>query len=568
MKKAFTLLTILLINSIVYGQAGLLSVDNKILISQGKVLYYEPYPSLNLQAIFDINKTEINGDLINLSGDANAIYISGSGADAVYDFSGLNDNRFDKSNATYWTQPLDIYFHNDASNPYYSKLKDFHHKYLWQQMASEKDFAFGKGIFDDFGYGLYCLENGLIYGTSTNAYGVVFEARINKVRTTSVYFISDDITGVNNGYGFALSTDERIYLWKYTGGSSSRLFRTAPAYIDINEDYWYKLVRNSVLDEFVTGAIGTFAMYIKGGAFGNSYVLVDVTGGSETNPVTDNTHTTSSNIVLDMDFDDEIRDIYITDILLNTYSFTTSSGSFEIDNLKEFDELLIYSASQVGSDLDQLLNYSNYILSENKYINEDVAPLISFMGNSLTSAHTYPNKVLYLQNNKYYLNKGIGGDRTDGMLARFQTDIIDKKPIYVCILGGINDVSIGRTAADTKADLQSMYTAAKDAGIIVVGLTVTPWDDATTEQQTKIDDINDWILNTAVDMDYTLDSYTLLEDPGNPGHLLPAYSDDGIHLTVLGYQTLGIFVYNNVIWLALNFNNEKTEYLTIYKNVA
>ena len=45
----------------------------------------------------------------------------------------------------------------------------------------------------------------------------------------------------------------------------------------------------------------TFAVFIKGGAFGNNYTLVSTAGGSGTNPVTDSTYTSSNYFVLDMD---------------------------------------------------------------------------------------------------------------------------------------------------------------------------------------------------------------------------------------------------------------------------
>jgi len=51
----------------------------------------------------------------------------------------------------------------------------------------------------------------------------------------------------------------------------------------------------------------TFACFIKGGAFGDDdWTLVDVTGGSGSNPVTDNTYTDSEFIVGDLDVGDRI----------------------------------------------------------------------------------------------------------------------------------------------------------------------------------------------------------------------------------------------------------------------
>jgi lysophospholipase L1-like esterase len=38
------------------------------------------------------------------------------------------------------------------------------------------------------------------------------------------------------------------------------------------------------------------------------------------------------------------------------------------------------------------------------------------------------------------LNKGINGDTTGGMLARFSSDVINSKPSHVIIMGGVNDL--------------------------------------------------------------------------------------------------------------------------------
>jgi len=40
------------------------------------------------------------------------------------------------------------------------------------------------------------------------------------------------------------------------------------------------------------------------------------------------------------------------------------------------------------------------------------------------------------------INSGISGDTTGGMLARFQSMVINKKPSYVIIMGGTNDLSL------------------------------------------------------------------------------------------------------------------------------
>ena len=53
----------------------------------------------------------------------------------------------------------------------------------------------------------------------------------------------------------------------------------------------------------------SFAVFIKGGDFGDEYNLVDTTGGSGTNPVVDATYTTSEYLVADLDAGDKITNL-------------------------------------------------------------------------------------------------------------------------------------------------------------------------------------------------------------------------------------------------------------------
>ena len=89
---------------------------------------------------------------------------------------------------------------------------------------------------------------------------------------------------------------------------TTNLFSTATDVFD--DDIWYQIyiTRNSTLNEYVTGAIGTFAVYIRGGTFGNSYTLVPTTGS---NPILNNTYTISTKYIIEAYYDDEFSGINI-----------------------------------------------------------------------------------------------------------------------------------------------------------------------------------------------------------------------------------------------------------------
>lgn len=185
-------------------------------------------------------------------------------------------------------------------------------------------------LFDGFTQGLHCDVAGVAYKESNQAYGE-WEFDIYKGIDTnqiSIPFINDINSARNDGYEFRFTTTEGLFLTKQTGGGTVPLFSTVASYLNNNTHYRIKITRNSVVDEFVTGAIGTFAIYIKGGSFGTDYVPVDVTGGSGTNPVTDNTYTTSAYSLSDLDSGDEISNYKQDDEAFELFDFIQDTGTY------------------------------------------------------------------------------------------------------------------------------------------------------------------------------------------------------------------------------------------------
>ncbi len=74
---------------------------------------------------------------------------------------------------------------------------------------------------------------------------------------------------------------------------------------------------------------------------------------------------------------------------------------------------------------------------------------IVFIGDSLTFGYgvSRENSWVNLLVKNYtftYLNKGVNGDTTIGMLSRFFNDVVNIKPKYCFILGGTNDLLSGK----------------------------------------------------------------------------------------------------------------------------
>lgn len=79
------------------------------------------------------------------------------------------------------------------------------------------------------------------------------------------------------------------------------------------------------------------------------------------------------------------------------------------------------------------------------------------------------------------INKGINGDTTEGMLARFEADVVKNSPLRVIIMGGTNDAYLETEAAQVMEHLASMVKIAQHNGIeVVLGLPI-PCNDAAVE---------------------------------------------------------------------------------------
>ena len=76
-----------------------------------------------------------------------------------------------------------------------------------------------------------------------------------------------------------------------------------------------------------------------------------------------------------------------------------------------------------------------------------------------------------------YVDRGVSGQNTTQMLARFEKDIINLNPKVVVIMGGTNDLAQGVSKQQILANISSMAEMADAAGIKVVLCSVTPCND-------------------------------------------------------------------------------------------
>lgn len=89
-------------------------------------------------------------------------------------------------------------------------------------------------------------------------------------------------------------------------------------------------------------------------------------------------------------------------------------------------------------------------------------------------------------------NFGVGGDTTEQMLSRLGA-VVDAQPGICTVLGGTNDATAGVDAATTIANLNTIYDALYNAGIIVIALKILPRASVTAPMYGNIHKVNRWI---------------------------------------------------------------------------
>ena len=137
------------------------------------------------------------------------------------------------------------------------------------------------------------------------------------------------------------------------------------------------------------------------------------------------------------------------------------------------------------------------------------------------------------------LNRGVNGERSDQIRARFARDAAEATPAVVVIIAGVNDVYQGRTAAAVERELEAMFVAARAARIAVVAGSIIPYNTATAGQNTRIVEINDWIRKYVATHEAAIvfcDTRAAVAAPGEPDRLVS--SPDDLHPSPEGYKLM------------------------------
>ncbi len=184
-------------------------------------------------------------------------------------------------------------------------------------------------------------------------------------------------------------------------------------------------------------------------------------------------------------------------------------------------------------------------------------PSVVFLGDSISAIWGSGQQGPQFAEHPNWVDKGISGQNSNQVLARFQTDVIDLHPGIVHILVGTNDVYPGWTlqpsgsnAINSPANVEAMVHMAQANGIHVILATIPPWGcdasqctpaesaDSTLSRYDRINTWNAWIEQYALSKGIPVVDYhsALLAPDGE--HYVPDMTTDGVHPGAAGYVVM------------------------------
>jgi lysophospholipase L1-like esterase len=144
-----------------------------------------------------------------------------------------------------------------------------------------------------------------------------------------------------------------------------------------------------------------------------------------------------------------------------------------------------------------------------------------------------------------FVNLGVNGDTTGGMLCRFDSDVASTNPDYVFVWGGINDLFGGRDPANVMESLRQIYAKAHELRSEPIACTVTSMT-CPSPIVSRIRELNGLIGEHCAENHIRLaDLFKAVSDES--GLLRDELSSDGVHLNAKGNRRIAAAIYSDVV---------------------
>lgn len=146
---------------------------------------------------------------------------------------------------------------------------------------------------------------------------------------------------------------------------------------------------------------------------------------------------------------------------------------------------------------------------------------------------------------------GISGHKSNQMLERLQKDVIEKKPTWMTLSCGVNDVWHGAKGVPLdqyKTNITAILDQAQKAGVKVVVLTATMIkEDAGTNENKQLAGYNDFLRGLAKERglplaDLYADMAAGVEAAGEARKKGNIFTTDGVHMNPAGNQMMAVGV--------------------------
>ena len=183
---------------------------------------------------------------------------------------------------------------------------------------------------------------------------------------------------------------------------------------------------------------------------------------------------------------------------------------------------------------------------------------IAFLGDSITQAGARPNGYVRLAIQGLEsagvrtsaIPAGISGHKSNQMLARLERDVLSKKPDWMTLSCGVNDVWHGKrgvSLTDYKVNITKIVDQCQDAGVKVVILTSTMiGEDKDNPNNKKLATYNGFLRELAKEKkcllaDLNTDMQSIIETSSDKknGKLL---TSDGVHMNPDGNKMMAVGV--------------------------
>jgi lysophospholipase L1-like esterase len=211
---------------------------------------------------------------------------------------------------------------------------------------------------------------------------------------------------------------------------------------------------------------------------------------------------------------------------------------------RHFQALLVRAQAETKANEADPYDLKRYAAADTKELSPTPSlPRYVFLGDSTTDLWRLND---YFPG-KDFVNRGIAGQTTNQILARFLADVVAIRPLAVIVNAGSTDLAAGMPASAIADNLVMMGDVAKAHSVQPLFTTVLPTsgEAAKTRTPDAIKKLNAWIRDYCIRENFIyVDYFTALAD--SKGMMKAEYTDDGVNPNGRGYRTMAPILMDGV----------------------